>query len=105
MTNIFQTCSAAFHSMHKEKFFSKLQVGLCTLSNVFFHIITSRRLKSLLTHLPRNLHKPPVQIHVPSTACEVIHFKGQGQLCQVGEIFQAMPAFSQGGQRKRQKTI
>ena len=27
------------------------------------------------------LHKPPVQIQVPSTACDIISFNGQGQLC------------------------
>ena len=48
-------------------------------------------------------------IHIPSTACDVIIFNGQGQLCvptelvQSEEIFQTIPEwaqFSQGHQRK-----
>ena len=36
---------------------------------------------SPLTHSPLNRPKPPVRIHVPFTACDVISFNGQGQLC------------------------
>ena len=48
-----------------------------------------------LTHLPLKHSKSPMQIHVPSNACDVISFYGQRQLChltvQGEEIFQTKP--------------
>ena len=35
----------------------------------------------VLTHSPLSRPEPPVRIHVLSTACDVISFNGQGQLC------------------------
>ena len=54
---------------------------------------------------------PPVRMRIPSTACDVISFNGQGSLClllwQSQGIFQTIPEwakFSQRHWRKRQKT-
>ena len=62
-----------------------------------------------LTDFPVSRPYLPMGIHIPSTACDVISFNGQGQLCvptelvQSEEIFQTIPEwaqFSQGHQRK-----
>ena len=66
-----------------------------------------------LTHLPLKHSKSPMQIHVPSNACDVISFYGQRQLChltgQGEEIFQTKSEwahFSQEGpEKKAKKTI
>ena len=52
---------------------SSFSVWLLSVLLAIMHILS--------THLPLNRPWPPVRMHVPSTACDVIGFNGQCQLC------------------------
>ena len=52
---------------------SSFSVWLLSVLLAIMHILS--------THSPLNRPWPPVRMHVPSTACDVIGFNGQCQLC------------------------
>ena len=63
-----------------------LNASLTAIFSTDFFMLSASHLQcawidSPLTHSPLNRPKPPVRIHVPSTACDLISFNGQGQLC------------------------